>query len=208
MRPTTHRPRPRRAWLLPFAALVALWAPAPAAAHPHVWITATATFRFDGARLVGLRQAWTFDPFFSSFLIGEFDRDGDGAFDADEQATLRDNAFASTAAYNYFTFLRLGDERLEIAGVADFAASIEGDAVRYAFTVELPEPVDPVRTPVRAAVYDETFYVDLQFDPDDPVRFEGLTGSACRFEVGQDTDHPIYFGAVYPPLVGLLCAGA
>ena len=208
MRHPTRRRRAR----LPWSALAVLAAasavPGPAAAHPHVWITATLTFLFDGARLVGLRQSWTFDPFFSSFLIEEFDADGDGRFDGAEQAVLRDNAFASTAEYDYFTFLRLGDEQLKVEEVADFAASIEGDAVGYAFTVRLPEPVDPVRTPVRAAVFDETFYVDLQFDPEDPVRFEGLTGSACRFEVGQDRDRPIYFGMVYPPMVKLLCARA
>jgi ABC-type uncharacterized transport system substrate-binding protein len=31
---------------------------APAAAHPHVWITAVTTFVFEGRQLVGVRQHW------------------------------------------------------------------------------------------------------------------------------------------------------
>ena len=50
---------------------------APAAAHPHVWITDVTTFVFEGRQLVGLRHRWTFDEFFGSFVIEEHDRDGE-----------------------------------------------------------------------------------------------------------------------------------
>jgi ABC-type uncharacterized transport system substrate-binding protein len=68
----------------PFAALapVLLMAGgiAPAAAHPHVWITAVTTFVFEDRQLVGVRHRWTFDEFFGSFVIEEHDLDGDNAW--------------------------------------------------------------------------------------------------------------------------------
>jgi ABC-type uncharacterized transport system substrate-binding protein len=208
MRHVTCRRWRRLAWVAPALFIAASALPGPVAAHPHIWITNTTTFLFDGAHVVGVRQSWTFDPFFSSFLIEEFDESGDGRFSEAEQEILHDHAFVATAEYGYFTHLHLGDGRPFVTEVTDFTAEIEGDTVRYAFTVPLAEPVDPVTTPVRAAVYDETFYVDLQFDPDDPVRLEGLTGLDCRFELGQDMANPIYFNMVYPPLVTLVCSGA
>jgi ABC-type uncharacterized transport system substrate-binding protein len=76
--------------------LVLLGQAAPAAAHPHVWVTDVTTFVFEGRQLVGLRHHWTFDEFFGSYVIEQHDVDGDGRFDPAETAALRQGAFETS----------------------------------------------------------------------------------------------------------------
>jgi len=57
---------------------LALASAGPAAAHPHIWINAVATFLFEDRMLVGVRHHWEFDEMFGSYVIEEQDADGDG----------------------------------------------------------------------------------------------------------------------------------
>jgi ABC-type uncharacterized transport system substrate-binding protein len=178
----------------------------PAGAHPHVWITAVTTFLFEGPRLVGLRHRWQFDELFSSFVIDEHDVDGDGVFDPDELAGVREGAFSNLAEYGYFTHARIAGEAIELDEVLDFQASIDDGLLTYAFTLPLPEPIDPAGVSFAAGVYDPEYYVEVLLDPEDPVRFAGMEPGACIFDIREDADHPIYFGMVYPPVITLQCA--
>jgi ABC-type uncharacterized transport system substrate-binding protein len=180
--------------------------PDPAAAHPHVWITDVSTFVFEDRRLVALHHRWTFDELFGSFVIEQHDADGDGRFDAGETEALRAGAFDNLEEYGYFTHLRIDGGDLPLHQVRDFRASIEDGELIYAFTLPLPEPVDPTTSELVLGVYDPEYYVELLLDEDDPVRFAGLPSGACIYELGEDTEHPIYFGMVYPLTITLTCA--
>jgi ABC-type uncharacterized transport system substrate-binding protein len=178
----------------------------PAAAHPHVWITGVTTFLFEGRQLVGLRQHWTFDEFFGSFVIEEHDVDGDGRFDPTETATLRQGAFDSLAEVGYFTHLRVDGEAWRLHEIERFRASIEDGVLIYEFTLALPQPVDPAATDLALGVYDPEYYVEVLLDEHDPVRFAGLPSGACTFEISEDAERPIYYGMVYPLAITLACA--
>ena len=178
----------------------------PVAAHPHVWIDAVATFVFEGGSLVGLRQHWRFDEFFSSFVIEEHDANGDGVFDQAEIDAIREQAFANLREYGYFTHARLDGEKLALDKVSDFTARIEDDLLVYEFTMVLPEPVDPGAERVEAAIYDSEYYVEVLLDQYDPVRFEGIPSGACTFAIREDLENPIYYGMVNPLTIALSCA--
>jgi ABC-type uncharacterized transport system substrate-binding protein len=70
----------------------------PAAAHPHVWINAVATFLFEDRMLVGVRHHWEFDEMFSSYVIEEQDADRDGKLDRVEIDSIRANAFSISSS--------------------------------------------------------------------------------------------------------------
>jgi ABC-type uncharacterized transport system substrate-binding protein len=180
--------------------------PDPAVAHPHVWIAGVTIFVFEDGRLVALRHRWAFDELFGSFVIEQHDADGDGRFDAAETEGLRADAFDNLEEYDYFTHLRIDGSALPLHEVRDFGASIEDGELIYEFTLALPEPVDPASADLALGVYDPEYYVELLLDEDDPVRFAGLPSGACIFELGEDTEHPIYFGMVYPLMIKLACA--
>jgi ABC-type uncharacterized transport system substrate-binding protein len=178
---------------------------APAAAHPHVWITDVTTFVFEDRQLVGLRHRWTFDEFFGSFVIEEHDRDGDGRFDPTETAALRQGAFDNLEEFDYFTHLRIDGDAWPLREIEAFRASIEDGVLVYEFTLSLPRPVDPGAADLAVGVYDPEYYVELLLDEHDPVRFAGLPSGVCTFDIREDTEHPIYYGMVYPLAITLAC---
>ncbi|MEM7021510.1 MAG: DUF1007 family protein [Pseudomonadota bacterium] len=178
----------------------------PAQAHPHVWVDHVTTFVFEDRQLVALRHRWAFDAFFGSFVIEEHDVDRNGAFDVEEMAALRAAAFANLDEYSYFTQLRVDGELQQLHNVAAFEASIDDGVLVYDFTLRLPAGIDPTATDFSVGVYDPEYYVELMPEEDHPVRFAGLTNGACTFDMTEDTEHPIYYGMVDPPIVTLACA--
>ena len=54
------------------AALAAtVLAAAPAAAHPHVWVTVETTINYDNGTVTGFTHKWTFDEMYAAMAILE-----------------------------------------------------------------------------------------------------------------------------------------
>jgi ABC-type uncharacterized transport system substrate-binding protein len=184
---------------------LALASAGPAAAHPHVWINAVATFLFEDRMLVGVRHHWEFDDMFGSYVIEEQDADGDGKLDQAEIASVQANAFSNLRDYDYFTHVRIDDKDTPLPEVRDFAARIENGVLVYEFTLPLAKPIDPGASQFAAGIYDPEYYVEVLLDEDDPVRFEGLPNGACTYAIQEDSEHPIYYGLVNPLTIVLSC---
>ena len=184
---------------------LALLAPRQGMAHPHVWVSAMVSFVFEEGKLVGLRQAWAFDDFFSATLIADFDKDKNGTFDAAEQRELATKAFAALRSSDYFSRVRQGVQSFPLQDAENFSATQSKGLVFYGFTLRLAQPLDPSASPVTAGIYDESFFVDFEFDANDPVRFEGLPSGACSYAIREDPADAIYRGLVVPPSVIIEC---
>jgi len=161
-----------------------------ARAHPHIWISATASFLFEGDRVVAIRQAWTFDEFFSSALIKDFDVNRDGKFDKAETEQLKQNAFSALKDFTYFTHVRVDGKNLKITEVSDFEADIVDGKIIYRFTARLPKPVDPRTQKVSFGLYDHTYYVDVALQDDG---YKAVNAGGCTPELFDDKENPIYF---------------
>jgi ABC-type uncharacterized transport system substrate-binding protein len=187
-------------------ALVALMsAAANTAAHPHVWIETVATFVFDRGKVVGIKLEWTFDEFFSESLLDSIHPKKKGTLDAKEIKELYEKDFANLKNYEYFVHLRLGGKKLPVREVSDFSATVLKGRVVYRFTVRLPSPVDPLGTPIALSVYDESYFVEVAFAEEHPIRFEGEPDAACRYDVREDRNTPLYFGMAFPQQARLEC---
>jgi ABC-type uncharacterized transport system substrate-binding protein len=185
--------------------LFVLALPRPGAAHPHVWITTAVGFVFEGGKLTALRQAWVFDDFFSASLIADFDKDKNGAFDEAEQQALAVNAFANLREYNYFSRVRQSVDTFPLTDAGNFSALQAKGLVIYGFTLRLPQPLDPANGPITAGIYDETFFVDVEFADTKPVNFDGMPDGACSYTIKEDPADAIYDGLVIPPSVTITC---
>jgi ABC-type uncharacterized transport system substrate-binding protein len=194
-----------RAMRAALAALPLLAVAAPLAAHPHIWIHAVATFRFEDGQLNALHLEWTFDEFFGDFVIHEFGVAGEGPVDEATLAVLEGEAFSALEDFDYLTHLRIDGEPVPVGGVRGFEAAVEDGVLIYRFVVELPEPVDPAAREVSASLYDHSFYIDVLLDEHDPVRFEGIPDGACRYRIREDEANAIWFGMVYPLAIDLDC---
>ena len=182
-----------------------LFAARPASAHPHIWIDVVASYLFDKDKVTGIRLQWTFDEFFSAGVIDEFDKNKNNKFDDDEIAALKDGAFDGVKEGDFYTFLYIGDERFKFEDVDDFSGKIEKGTVVYTFTVKFPTPVDPRKTPIGLSVYDESYFIDLGFAKDDPIRVVGTDRKECAAEIFEDRANPIYYGMVFPKKAELRC---
>ena len=183
--------------------LAALLLPAPAEAHPHVWIETHAVFDVEQGKLTAIDLDWLFDDIFSAQLIEDFDHGHKGSFDARDTADLNSQVLPGYADFGYFTHVRIDGREVKITKVGNFQPTLEKGQVRFRFTAYLPEPVDPRHHKVEAGFYDETFFCDLGFSAHDPMTAKG--DPACSVTIAEDPAHKIYFGQVVPEKVVMTC---
>ncbi|MCD6075418.1 MAG: transporter, partial [Rhodospirillales bacterium] len=137
---------PKSLFIVCALAVVALLS-GSASAHPHLWIDAAGTILFDKDKVTGIRFQWTFDEFFSAGVIGEFDKNNNKQFDANEIEPLRVGAFEGTKEVGFFTDIQINGEKFAIEATHDFTARIEKGVAVYQFTVPLAEPIEPAQKP-------------------------------------------------------------
>lgn len=193
--------------LLPTAALLCLPA-VPAAAHPHVWIDARATLRFEGGAVVAVGMDWRFDEMFSEYILGEYDGDASGSFDAEETARIEQGAFVALQEAGWLTHLRVDGQAVALPTYRGFAARAADGIVSYTFELPLEKPVDPAHSDVLLGVYDDSYYIDVVMEESEPVLFTGQPPEACRFEMVEDTSQSIYFGMIHPIVAEVRCAAS
>ena len=91
-----------------------------ALAHPHVWVTTETTVLYENGTIIGLRQKWSFDDFYTAMAIQGLDTNNDGTYDRDELAELAKVNMEGLKEFNYFTIARLVTEQLKFEGPKDF----------------------------------------------------------------------------------------
>jgi len=180
-------------------------APRPAAAHPHVFIDNTVTFLFVGDEIAGLRLLWTFDEVFSQTLLEDFDADRDGSFSAAEIATIKKTSLPSLKEFGYFTHLWVDGKPFKSFDATDLMVTRKGDTVSYDMQITLTQPLDPRHAKIEAAIYDDTYYVEVALHASAPVRFKGIPEGSCRYSVKEDDSRAYYYDTVYPDVIALSC---
>lgn len=192
--------------LKPFLLALALLAPAAVAeAHPHIWIRATATLQFEDGKIIGIRHEWLFDDFFSNALITDFDKNKNKQFEPEEVKELEANAFVALKEFGFFTHVRVGGKAVTIETTRDFAPTINDGKVTYHFTAVLPQPIDPRAVQFAAGVYDHSYYVDVEVNPQIGVKLAGGGSESCKFAIVEDKDAPLYFGATFARRIEISC---
>jgi ABC-type uncharacterized transport system substrate-binding protein len=160
----------------------------PAAAHPHVWVDASADILFDEAgAITAIRQAWRFDEAFSSYLMLGLDSNGDGLYSREETAELAQVNVTSLADFHYFTSIagaaisdRLGDLfSREFQPPLDYYLEHDGVQTTLHFTLPLQEPVMAIEHDlVVIDIYDPEFFVAFSLLENNPVAMIGAP-DAC-----------------------------
>jgi ABC-type uncharacterized transport system substrate-binding protein len=146
--------------------------PAPASAHPHVWVEARAKVLFDKSGLVsGIRNDWVFDEMYSAFAVQGLEKDGKLATSADLAALAKTNV-ESLAEYEYFTYAKAGGRKLTFAKPVDYFLEERPDKrVVLHFTLPLAEPTKTGRA-MSFQIYDPTYFVDFELAAKDPVAMQ------------------------------------
>lgn len=153
--------------------------------HPHVWATVRSEVVFGPEKkITGIKQAWTFDEFYSAMAVQGLDANSDGTYAKDELDPLAKVNVESLKDFDYFTFVRREgeDEFLPLEGPEDYWVEYDGTALTLHFTLPLNTPLDPGSKGVTLDVYDPSFFVAFGFAEKDPVKVAG-TASGCTAQV-------------------------
>ncbi|HUC60325.1 MAG TPA: DUF1007 family protein [Alphaproteobacteria bacterium] len=201
-----RRARFRAAGLGALACAAALLASLPAArAHPHVWIDNSVVVRFEHAKIAALDVSWVFDEFYSADTIQDFDEGHKGTLDQAELGKLAATGVKSLKGYNYFSYLYLDGKKTPVASVTHFAVGLEKNILVYRFTIPVSPPIDPKARKFAFAIYDDSYFVDIEPAKTNPVTFAGDVPKGCAARAAEDKNDPYYFGQVYPLVVSVTC---
>jgi ABC-type uncharacterized transport system substrate-binding protein len=146
----------------------AAW-PAAVAAHPHVFIDASAEIVFgDDGRVVAVRQVWAFDVFSSARYAQGYDANGDGAYTTEELAPLAQLNMDSLANYAFFTYMVSGDLPLGFAPPRDYWLTYADDILTLHFTLPTDRPYAVSSLPTSLSVVDPEYFISFAFTPPPP----------------------------------------
>lgn len=164
-----------RAMLRPLT--LALLTAGPAAAHPHVFVTAELELRLnDDGELLGVHVTWAYDEFFSLLVTEELgiDPDGDMVLTADENAALTDYIAAWPEDYEGDVYITRDGSAVILRPVQEHTVTFENGIVREGFYRAFATPQDTITAPVQVQVYDPFYYVAYEVAP--PMTVIGRVG--------------------------------
>ncbi|MCA0419000.1 MAG: DUF1007 family protein [Proteobacteria bacterium] len=172
----------RRAHLTALSGLLlAAIAAGPAAAHPHVFVTAKAeiVFATDGS-VQAIRNRWSFDEAYSAYITQGLDKNGDGKLTSDELAELAKINVESLPDVEFFTAAKLNGRKQEFGTPGEQVMSYDNKVLTLVFTL-------PLKTPAKARSFgieigDPTYFVAFNIvdEPDAVVTKGAPQGCVVR----------------------------
>jgi ABC-type uncharacterized transport system substrate-binding protein len=184
------RGKPERRSLLTFIAMIAasLGAVSTAVAHPHVWTTVRSEVMFGpDNKITGIRHAWTFDEFYTAMAVQGLDTDGDGVYSKEELQPLAQVNVDSLQEFEFFTFVRYGDDgkKLPLKPPVDYSIDYDKSVLTLHFTLPFETPIDPNGKEVVIDVFDPSYFVAFGFATEAPVKMSGIVMPGCTVDVKQ-----------------------
>ncbi len=153
---------------------------ASASAHPHVWVTVQATVAYDGGKITGLQQAWTFDEMYTAMAIEGLDANHDGVYDRKELAELANVNIAGLKEFDYFTFAKLGTANQKFKPPVDYWLDYTKSGIlTLHFTLPLEQPVATDAAEFTFSVNDPSFFIAFDLAKDNPVKLGANAPAGC-----------------------------
>ena len=169
--------------------LGALYSP-PANSHPHAWIDLNVTAVFDEqGRLVGLRQSWLMDPFYSIFLLEEMADFAQGETREQQLNSIAQQILENLTPYGYFTELRYNSDSLEGSKGQEATLEAHGRRLELTFFMAFAEPLDLFEAALEYAVFDPTYYVEVLHTKNSAIHLQGGLES-CEVKLTQPRPDP------------------
>ncbi len=133
-----------------------------ASAHPHVWIDLRIKpLMNEQGNLLGLEQAWRFDPFYSLVLIEELDKGGPKVELEERYDQLSIEIVNNLNGVNFFTQGHILKEVIQWEKVTDFTLIKVGQQLELRFYLPLLNPLKIKELPFTYRIYDPTYYIEM-----------------------------------------------
>lgn len=153
--------------------------------------------------LQGIKIEWRFDEMYSAQLLQDFDQNRDYSFSTQEQKTVKQNAFANLANFNYFCELEIDGVERPVSRVEDFQVDCLGGRIRYQFIIPLFQPIIPRKQKIKLFVYDKSYFCDITYQENTPLVLPQIKGVeiSSRFEADKTR---AYWGNALIPKAALI----
>lgn len=155
---------------------------APAAAHPHVWVTATSELVYapDGS-VTEVRHHWAFDDMFSAFALQGLQGKEPGKFTRAKLAPLAKVNIESLKESDYFTYATADGKKTPFDDPrADYWLDYTDGVLTLNFTLPFKQPVKAKE--LKVELYDPTYFIEFQLDKKAPVHLVSAPGG-CKLAV-------------------------
>lgn len=142
------------------AILMLVSVPAPARAHPHIFVDAEleVIFGAEGAP-EAVRIFWTYDPMFSMLFVSDLglDMDFDGVLTPEEHAELQGFDMNWDEGYHGDAHLTQNEAGLVLGPPQDWTSEYRDGQLRSSHLRRFPDALDPLSEWI-LAIYDPTYY--------------------------------------------------
>ncbi len=126
-------------------------------AHPHTFIEVYPTVYSKNKNIDKINIKWVIDEITSMMLIMEFDVNGNGKIDKDENQFIHDNYFASLEQYNFYMDIQSKKSTSLPVIPENFKATIKDNKIVYNFDIQ-----EVVKIPnIKINFKDETLFVGM-----------------------------------------------
>lgn len=167
-------------------------------AHPHVWVDVHAEILVDHGKVTGIRETWVLDDEFSQMILTDGDTNGNGKIDPTEIKGVKSAYFDNLKLFDYFTHVFQGQKAVSIPrAVQDFqAVALPSGKVQYQFVLPFNQPL--AVGPLSVSFYDDTFYVDVEYEKKDPVITSVVGGGKATVVFRPDKSKAYWGGEIIP----------
>lgn len=139
-----------------------------AIAHPHVWVDLRVKpIMNEQGQLLGLQQAWRFDPFYSLVLIEELERGGPKNELETRYDQLAVEIVNNLNNVHFFTQGFFSQEQANSSVQASWGKVIDytllriGQRIEIKFFLPLNQPLLLTAAPFNYQIYDPTYYIEM-----------------------------------------------
>ncbi|HVZ03223.1 DUF1007 family protein [Hyphomicrobium sp.] len=161
-------------------ALLMVWMPMTASAHPHMWITYELTVDYDKGMVTGVDHVWSFDDAYAGMALEGLDTNNDGKYDQKELAPLLKVNMDGLKEFNYFTVAKLGDEELAFSPPTNARLEYNSKKVlSLHFHLSLVKPVFADAQGLTFAVFDPSYFIDFEPEKTNAVKLAAAP-PGCR----------------------------
>ena len=170
----------------------------PVMAHPDIMMRCRLLLNFQGDTITALGESWVFGETFSAEMLTDYDLDHDGDFNDAENVALAEKILPILASERHFTTISVNGKDIGAITPLSFRASARNKIVTFTFGVQLPTPVDPVKSILRIQIKDPNYSVYIASPKQDSVILRGMPPDRCKPQV---TEMDARFGGIEVTLV-------
>lgn len=160
-----------------------------AQAHPHVFADSKMEIVGNAeGRLLSVRNIWRFDELFSSSVVVDFDKNGNGKLDPPELEEVGKTVLGSIAEWEFYTFVTIDGKDIKLTPPKQIRGLYDHGQLTLFFEMTPAEPVDLTKKKVTFSVYDESYFVAFDFADENAYQLLDLPKTCHKSFTKPDPD--------------------